>query len=438
VADQPNQHERATIPLTLPSGPEAASGEREVFTAEELAVVLSHYDVGVIESIRPFLRGSRRSPKVYMRTERGERLLKRRAQHRCDPKRVAFAHEFERYLRHRDYPVPKLFGTRHERNSMLQHNGYIYELFEFVNGRRYDRSVPATRRAGRALGVLHHLARDFQSQFTPEATSYHGVDNIESTVERIPQAVAAVAPEADTAALRETCRVLIEQYRHAGRQVDDAGYRDWPKIALHGDWHPGNLIYSVEPKIAGTSSLPVVSNHQDKDAPRGETSDGGAQRARTPPDKENVTDGQDEAQFKRRQAQDPGRVIAVVDFDSSRCEPRVADVANGVLQFSINPLDPEGGGDMTAGLDRERLQAMLTGYDQVPGQALADSERAVIAWLMIETLILESVIPIAATGRFAHLPGEPFLAMVRDTVQWIVEHREVFTSSADMPATSSE
>ena len=42
-----------------------------------------------------------------------------------------------------------------------------------------------------------------------------------------------------------------------------------------------------------------------------------------------------------------------------------------------------------------------------------------LPWLMTEALVLESVIPIAATGMFGGLSGSGFLRMVEGKVQWI-------------------
>ncbi|MCH6552369.1 MAG: hypothetical protein IH804_10215, partial [Planctomycetes bacterium] len=103
----------------------------EQFDPHELGIVLSHYELGVIEQIRSFPRGSPRAPKVRIRTHRGEYLLKRRAPGRDDPHRVAFAQSLQLYVAQRGYPVPRLIGTREGNNSMLQLGGRVYEMFEF-------------------------------------------------------------------------------------------------------------------------------------------------------------------------------------------------------------------------------------------------------------------------------------------------------------------
>jgi Ser/Thr protein kinase RdoA (MazF antagonist) len=134
---------------------------RQRFDPHELAIVLSHYDLGVIEQIRTYARGSAQSPKVRIKTRRGVFLLKRRAPGRDDPYRVAFAHSIQLFLADRSYPVPRLMGTRETNNSMLQVGGRIYEVFGYKAGTRYDGSARATEHAGAALAMLHKLLADF-------------------------------------------------------------------------------------------------------------------------------------------------------------------------------------------------------------------------------------------------------------------------------------
>ena len=46
---------------------------RQVFAAEELAIVLSHYRVGLIDMVKQFKRGSRKAPKLVIRS--GQRAV---------------------------------------------------------------------------------------------------------------------------------------------------------------------------------------------------------------------------------------------------------------------------------------------------------------------------------------------------------------------------
>ena len=85
--------------------------ERETFDAAELGVVLSYYDLGIVESITEFRRGSRRSPKVGIVSERGKFLLKRRAVSRSHPDRVLFAHRVQIHLAASGFPLARLIVT---------------------------------------------------------------------------------------------------------------------------------------------------------------------------------------------------------------------------------------------------------------------------------------------------------------------------------------
>ena len=260
--------------------------ERERFSPDELAVVLSHYDLGVIRNAKEFARGSRRSPKLLLRAADGRYLLKRRAAGRDKPERVEFAHALLKKLRQRRFPVPALVRTRDGQDSMLRSAGRTYELFEFMDGERYD--------------------------------------------------------EADEAA-------------------NQRGLNAWPTTIIHGDWHPGNMLF------------------------RG------------------------------------GRVVVVLDFDSARQQTRIIDVANGLLQFSILRGSSEPA-DWPSFFDGTRMRRFLKGY--LAKQPLSRGHREAIPHLMLESLIAESVVPIAATGSFGPMPGFGVLQMVRRKVRWLLQNRE--------------
>jgi homoserine kinase type II len=111
-------------------------------------------------------------------------------------------------------------------------------------------------------------------------------------------------------------------------------------------------------------------------------------------------------------------VVAVIDYDSARLLPRIIDIANGALQFSII-----GGDDDISKwpdyLDESRFKRFLRGYDEV--MLLSQAEIRTIPLLMIEALIAEAVFPIAATGSFGKVDGMPFLQMVQRKIRWLIK-----------------
>jgi homoserine kinase type II len=339
---------------------------RETFAAFELAKTLSRYDLGVIEDLKEYPRGSRKAPKVLIKSAAGIFLLKRRAPGKDDPYKVAFTHSLQLHLAQRQFPLPHLIGTRDENNSMLQLDGAIYELFEYIRGTPYDHSLEATTHAGQILGLFHKLLADFSAPYDAAVGSYHRSRTVSAAFARIPDAIAKASPDASSEQLKQINAVtetLRKTYDAAADAVDAQGLAEWPKQITHCDWHPGNMLF------------------------RG------------------------------------AAVVAVIDFDAARLQPRIVDVANGALQFSaiLNGPDPSQWPDY---IDESRFKRFLRAYDAVPGATLSRAEIAVIPSLMIEALIAESVIPVANTGSFERIRGALFLQRVCDKARWLADHAD--------------
>ncbi len=331
---------------------------RETFGAKELAMALSHYDLGVITSIEEFARGSRRAPKIVIDCRRGKFLFKRRARGKDDLPKVAFTHQIQLTLAGQNFPLPHLLGTRDENDSMLVWRDGIYEMFEFIEGTGYDASLDATFHSGKILGLYHKLLQDFRSDYTPPTGSYHNApairQAIRNTVTSLPM---DSRPPADE--LTETVGALEEAYTSCAKGTEELGLENWQTQIVHGDWHPGNMLFRE------------------------------------------------------------GHVAAVIDYDAARLQQRVIDFANGALQFSILG----GGEDPTTWpeyLDRTRFKRFLLGYDSA--NVISVAEIKAVPLLMCEAMIAEAVLPIAATGSFGRLDGFGFLQMVRNKVRWIQEH----------------
>jgi homoserine kinase type II len=328
------------------------TGGREQFSAEELAIVMSHFDIGVIDSIVEYPRGSRKAPKLLIVSEQGKYLLKRRARGKDDPYKVAFAHALQLYLANKQFPLPHLVGTRKDNNSMLQWRNSVYELFEYIPGQAYPQTLESTFDSGRVLSLYHKLLHEFKSQWQPSGGSYHMAPSVETGLKAIPQSLQSGGDSDVT----KVIQFLHQSYMHAAETCEHLGMDGWPKQIVHADWHPGNMLFR------------------------------------------------------------DNRVVAVIDYDSARFLPRIIDIANGALQFSII------GGDEDVSkwpeyLDESRFKRFLRGYDEV--NLLSEAEIKTIPWLMVEALIAEAVFPIAATGSFGRMEGMAFLNMVQRKIHWM-------------------
>ena len=327
------------------------------FSSEELAQVLSHYDIGVIHQVTPLSAGNMRAPKMVIVSEQGKFLLKRRPKGKDDLYHVAFAHAAQTHLAECDFPVTGLVATRDEKNTILQLDNHIYEFFKFVSGVRYDGSSEATIDAGRQLAKLHRHLADFASEWKPLRASFHD----SSTVRRHLKTTGSEKGARPDKKLQGTAEVLMTLYNASSVRVNELGFDSWAEQVVHGDWHPGNMLFSSR------------------------------------------------------------KLIAVLDFDSTRLAPRVTDLANGMLQFSIVGGRPNPA-DWPAYLDQAKLVQFLNGYRKVI--KLDKNELNSLPCLMIETMIAEAILPIAATGFFGNLSGLDFLKMIRRKAEWLNKNRK--------------
>ena len=334
------------------------SSDYDKFDRFELAICLSHFDLGVIHRITEFERGSRRAPKVMLETDRGPFLFKRGARGRDDLAKVAFTHQIQLSLAGQNFPLPHLRGTRNENNSMLVLDEHIYEMFEYIEGGNYDGSLPSTYHSGHILGLYHKLLAGFQCSYSPPSGSYHNAKAIHQAIGNTAQSLALQAEQSPDA-LAEAVEHLSDTYSHCAKQATTLGLGSWDRQIVHGDWHPGNMLFREQ------------------------------------------------------------KVVAVIDYDAARLQQRVIDMANGALQFSIigGAEDP---GTWPAHIDQQRFREFLCGYDAV--NVVSVAELQCIPFLMCEAMIAEAVLPIAATGSFGRLAGFPFLMMIERKVRWLLDN----------------
>jgi Ser/Thr protein kinase RdoA (MazF antagonist) len=339
------------------------------FSSEELAQVLSHYDIGVIHQVMPLSAGNKRAPKLIISSEQGRFLLKRRPKGKDDLYRVAFAHAVQNHLAQRGFPLAALLATCDENNTILQLDNHIYEVFEFVTGIRYDGSAEVTTDAGRQLAAFHRHLADFVSEWNPLKGSFHDSTAVRRHLKRAAGTLSRFCKsrtdEAEKTAasdrkLQKITELLMRLYNNSSIRVNELGFDYWPQQVVHGDWHPGNMLFSG------------------------------------------------------------GRLVAVVDFDSVRLAAAVTDLANGMLQFSIVGDRPNPA-DWPDYLDQAKLIQFLNGYQQLI--ELEKEKLNSLVDLMIETIVAEAILPVAATGFFGNLSGSDFLRMICRKAEWLDNNR---------------
>ncbi len=353
------------------------------FSSQELARVLSHYDIGVIHKIDALSAGSRRVPKVVVTSEKGKFVLKRRPRGKDDLALVTFAHAVQTHLADKNFPVASLVPTRDASDTTLHLDNHIYEFFTFVSGARYDGSYEATIQAGWQLARLHNCLADFAFQDGPMRVSFHDSTTVRRLLKTLGVHPSQPLRGRERAAkkavtdrnLQTTAVTLLNLYNDSSIRVNKLGFVSWQQQVVHGDWHPGNMLFSG------------------------------------------------------------GELAAVLDFDSVKIAPPVTDVANGMLQFSIVACRESKGrtsgqpnpADWPDYFDQAKLVQFLNGYREV--SSLDQNKLNSLIDLMVETMIAEAVLPVAATGFFGDFTGLDFLQMIRRKADWLSKNRQELTEA---------
>ena len=331
----------------------APAHEAHSINTDEIASALGHYDIGEVRSIRVYPRGSSRSPKALVESGIGSLILKRRGPGRDDPRRIVFEHAVHQRLESEGFPVVEIIRSAKSGSTVVRASGHIYELFRYIKASRCDGEAGSLESCGRTLAILHDTLLDFDEE-SPPVQSFHGVSDLVRHVERYADTIRSRG--------RRSCKAIIEGYQEAAWSVDALGWQEWPVSIVHGDWHPGNVLYD-----------------------------------------------------------DGGQVSVVLDFDAARCEPRASDLASAILYFGRYVSRMHSGQESTwpVTVNHAAASSIVSGYAEAANRAPLATELAAIPALMVEAIILETMPSVIKNGRFGPHKAAGFLPQVVESIKRI-------------------
>ncbi|MSR17551.1 MAG: hypothetical protein EXS00_00020 [Phycisphaerales bacterium] len=340
------------------------------FEAAEAAEVVACFDVDAVRTIHEYRRGSRQSPKVLIETSSGQYLLKRRVREKGVQERLAFTVAVHAQCKAAGVPVAVMIPVRGTGDSVLVRGGAIYELFEYVSGKRFARTSEQAMSAGATLASMHGKLKNFDIGGGLDG-SYHDSRTVRMAIAKAGAAVAAADPGVDRARLDALIGMLSERYENSCRKCGEAVESWGREFIIHGDFHPGNLLF------------------------------------------------------------DGDEVRVVLDFDSVRRGCAQMDVANGAMQFSLAKMvSGTPASTWSHSLDLHRLQAFLRGYAATAANALA-GKGEFLSPLMIEASIGETMVPVARTGNFGGIPALEFLEYVERKTAWMLNESSTIASTLE-------
>lgn len=318
---------------------------------EELRAVVRAYGLRGPVRLEPIGRGASASAKGRLCTPDGDFMLKRRAASAWPVERAAFLHRFQEHLFAAGVPVARLARTASGDHEFRLGAG-AFELFHWVEGDRWSRGAVQAAAAGLALGRALRAVDGFDARDAPARTSFHRPGGLAGAGAPVLEAVMRADPDTDAPALRRTLQRIVDRAIAAERRAEEAGVAASPTACGHGDVHPGNALFRRD------------------------------------------------------------RVVAILDFDSAGIDRRACEVANAALHFSNAPIAGIEPSAWVAEPDFALARAVVDGCNAGLGDPLLAHEAAAIPWLMIEACTVESLVPLARSGRFARLRADRFLDLI--------------------------
>ncbi len=323
----------------------------EGFSSDEVTEILARYDIGSISSVRAYQRGSSRAPKALIESDQGEFLLKRRAPGRDDPTRIKFEHTVHRELRKAGYPVAEIMASKRSQSTAIRGRHGMYELFRFIRSNRCHGTISELEACGAALSDFHGILNDFEYSM-PHKSGFHDVSRINRHMEKYSSRFSRRS--------RRVCNQIRDCYTEAAHSVDSLGWSKWSTTIVHGDWHPGNVLFGEQ-----------------------------------------------------------SNVRVVLDFDNVRKEPRIVDIASGILHFGryVTALHKNEGSTWPVELHENSVKSFARGYASHATRSPVATELAALPALIVEAIALETIPSLLREGRFGEHSANEFLPVVLESLK---------------------
>lgn len=349
------------------------AGQRVTLGSNEIRSVMAQFDRSTVIRAHAYNRGSFRFPKAVIECENGARyLLKRRSANADNIARLTFSHSVQRELERHQFPMPRLLraGTG---DSWVTHDASLYELFSFIErAAHFGRTASESRESGLLLSRLHRTMRVW-SESAPRSThnGYHQSRAVAAAWDRLVPTITATDPHASTSDLVRVGDSLQMQFTqaalHAAAVINESSAAG-PESIVHGDFHPGNILFYS------------------------------------------------------------GSAIALLDFDGVRRDRTLYDIANGALQFGMRNFVTGGTQKGDTVLNVDGVKQFLEGYAWCDHLLPSKLECAAIPSLMIEAHIAEVVPRLAVEVAFGDSRPLELLQLTEQRAHWVWLHRATLTT----------
>ncbi|GAA3406911.1 phosphotransferase enzyme family protein [Paenibacillus hodogayensis] len=313
------------------------------------------------------LHGGTANRNYLMRRKEEKRILRMRNKKYSTEPWIAYEEQYLYYLQQRGIPVPAPFPNR--RGELhTSIEDQVYQLAPYMDGDAFQPEIrEQVAGAGSFLAKLHNALAEFAPTVEKRLPRYDDPAVMLAQLDRYMEEHKQQAPKSEW-------EQLVRIRSHASEillQVPDSTYHALPKVVIHGDYHPANTAF-----------------------------------------KENG-------------------VCALFDFDWISLQPRVRDVADGIIYFSgVRPGGIDGTDifslTQSCSFEWGRIDDFLTAYNSNAAQPLQREEASAIPYLISARLINSRVQALTKIPANRHL--EMLTAGMDNPLAWIEANRAQLTA----------
>lgn len=211
-----------------------------MLTTADIAQVLAHYDLGVLQSTVQVSRGNVNET-TFVETSQGWFVVRRNQRHLSEAAQ-RYRHRLVARLCAASMPTPALMPARND-DTLLELDGRFYEVMAFIKGNDYNPDHPQQIESIGATLARYHQAMDgFLAP--PESPQ----------MRYSPQGILALTEmllERDVMGdLADTLTWYDERAARLRHVLSDQTYDALPHVVIHGDIHRDNMLFDHDEVVA--------------------------------------------------------------------------------------------------------------------------------------------------------------------------------------------
>jgi Ser/Thr protein kinase RdoA (MazF antagonist) len=222
--------------------------------------ILSSYSIGEVRKVRAAGGTAGKCWRVFAAT--GCYFLRLRGARTSSLPALEFDHGLRRHLITHGVPTAAPITTRTGETWVVQ-EGRAFELYSFVGGHQFRGSRGELVDTAHALARFHAAAADYPARggYNPVSTQFAIAAPDVGGSDRFDDPVLMAAALEQRARAESGFEYAVEQARALLQSYSASIYERLPRWLIHGDYHPGNLLYSTSGRVAGIFDLDWACEH---------------------------------------------------------------------------------------------------------------------------------------------------------------------------------